>query len=519
MSALLCTALTSTCFGDKRTVLGDECSDAIAAIVGENSFDTTTSTPSSPEPSDATCYLTDLDWNNSQDIWFIFVPSDSGPANFSTCDSSSYDTSMVLYEGSCENQVACNGDGSGSSGCQLFYSSIDYTVVNGETYYIRIGGFQGATGTGTLTIDAPVEDITWVVDVNGTGDYEKIQDAIDVAYDGDDILVLPGTYTGSGSVIARLFGKEIWLHSQGGAEVTFIDGEGTRQGIKCNDGETALTHIDGFTIQKCTAFKGGGLICESSEPTISDCHFINNTAITNGGGFSAGGGIYCITGNPTIKRCTFTSNTSDLGGGLFLFESDATVADCNFYSNVCEYDGGGMEMYLGSDPTITNCVFENNIAAYGSGLVSNTDQWNPSNPVLIDCRFENNASSEFGGGLYFANGCTPTIDYCTITNNTSDLDGGGIYSASTIGPTISNSTICGNLPDQIFGAYIDNGGNTISFVCPTDFPDANGDGQIDIEDVVVVVDQWGATNSPADVDSSGVVDVHDLITVIMSWGA
>ena len=43
--------------------------------------------------------------------------------------------------------------------------------------------------------------------------------------------------------------KKIWLHSQGGAEVTFIDGEGTRQGIKCNDGETALTHIDGFTIQ------------------------------------------------------------------------------------------------------------------------------------------------------------------------------------------------------------------------------------------------------------------------------
>jgi hypothetical protein len=60
---------------------------------------------------------------------------------------------MVLYEGTCDNQVACNGDASGDSGCQDYYSAIDYNVKAEETYYIRIGGWQGEAGQGTLTIE------------------------------------------------------------------------------------------------------------------------------------------------------------------------------------------------------------------------------------------------------------------------------------------------------------------------------------------------------------------------------
>ena len=68
-------------------------------------------------------------------------PSASGSYNFTTCDSSSYDTSMVLYEDSCDNQVACNGDSSGQSGCQGYYSAIDYDLEAGKEYFIRIGGW------------------------------------------------------------------------------------------------------------------------------------------------------------------------------------------------------------------------------------------------------------------------------------------------------------------------------------------------------------------------------------------
>lgn len=132
---------------------GDECDVAMIANLGANAFETDTATPSSPEPDDAQCAGTYLDWNGSQDIWFRFDPESSGLLTFHTCDPSSYDTSMAIYQDSCDNQVACNGDADGGSGCQSYYSAIDLDVSAGSTYYIRIGGWQAETGSGTLTIE------------------------------------------------------------------------------------------------------------------------------------------------------------------------------------------------------------------------------------------------------------------------------------------------------------------------------------------------------------------------------
>jgi hypothetical protein len=132
---------------------GDECSAPLIAVNGANVFETTTATPSANSPDDSQCSGTYLDWQNSADIWFMYVPSQSGSVHFTTCDGNSYDTSMVLYEGSCENQVTCNGDSDGESGCQAYYSAFDYNVESGTTYFIRIGGWQGSTGQGTLTIE------------------------------------------------------------------------------------------------------------------------------------------------------------------------------------------------------------------------------------------------------------------------------------------------------------------------------------------------------------------------------
>jgi len=132
---------------------GDECHFAMQAVMGANSFETNTATPSSPEPDESQCSDTYLDWDNSPDVWFYWVATVSGNVYFTTCDSSSYDTSMALYEGDCDNQVACNGDASGETGCQAYYSAFNYNVTVGEVYYIRLGGWQGISGTGTLTIE------------------------------------------------------------------------------------------------------------------------------------------------------------------------------------------------------------------------------------------------------------------------------------------------------------------------------------------------------------------------------
>ncbi|HJO16555.1 MAG TPA: hypothetical protein QF800_06665, partial [Phycisphaerales bacterium] len=139
---------------------GDSCDDATAVGEGSHAFDTSNATDSGyGDPDETQCDGTYLDWGGSQDVWFVWNPSADGTATFHTCDTSSYDTSLVLYEGpNCNSltQIACNGDyDGGSSGCQDYHSQIDdVSVSGGNSYYIRIGGWLAATGSGMLTIEA-----------------------------------------------------------------------------------------------------------------------------------------------------------------------------------------------------------------------------------------------------------------------------------------------------------------------------------------------------------------------------
>lgn len=52
--------------------------------------------------------------------------------------------------------------------------------------------------------------------------------------------------------------------------------------------------------------------------------------------------------------------------------------------------------------------------------------------------------------------------------------------------------------------------------------DVNGDGAVNIDDLLIVINSWGFTGPPgtiaADVDGSGVVDIDDLLLVINDWG-
>ena len=136
----------------------DECATAPTLVSGvASAFDTATATVTAlPVVTDELCATTDLVWvATQQDVWFQWTPTANGIADFSTCNSASYDTSIVIYSGSCATltPVACNGDGSGLTGCQAFYSLVSQLpVAAGTTYYVRIGGYDGETGPGTITV-------------------------------------------------------------------------------------------------------------------------------------------------------------------------------------------------------------------------------------------------------------------------------------------------------------------------------------------------------------------------------
>ena len=121
---------------------------------------------------------------------------------------------------------------------------------------------------------------TWTVDDDGKADFDNIQAAVDAASDGDEIIVAPGTYTSTANEVVDMRGKEIWLHSSAGAEVTIIDGEETRRGIYCSNGETSNTIIEGFTITNgYSSGYGGGMHNYNTNPAMTNCTFENNTEI------------------------------------------------------------------------------------------------------------------------------------------------------------------------------------------------------------------------------------------------
>ena len=76
-------------------------------------------------------------------------------------------------------------------------------------------------------------------------DQPTIQDAIDAASNGDEVIVAPGTYP----EVIDFSGKAITLRSSDGANVTIIDGTGLNNSVvKCVSGEGSDTVLDGFTI-------------------------------------------------------------------------------------------------------------------------------------------------------------------------------------------------------------------------------------------------------------------------------
>jgi predicted outer membrane repeat protein len=49
--------------------------------------------------------------------------------------------------------------------------------------------------------------------------------------------------------------------------------------------------------------------------------------------------------------------------------------------------------------------------------------------------------------------------------------------------------------------------------------DLNADGSVNVHDILILIGEWGATNSIADLNGDGTVNVHDLLILVGDWGA
>jgi hypothetical protein len=123
----------------------NECIGAVPLQIGGNGpFRTNMATTSAPGWPCA---------GGGNDLWFSYQAPAWTAVTFDTCNAvTNYDTAIEVFTGSCGSltSVICNDD----SSCVFsnYRSSATATTTVAQTFYVRVGGYSGATGTFQLDV-------------------------------------------------------------------------------------------------------------------------------------------------------------------------------------------------------------------------------------------------------------------------------------------------------------------------------------------------------------------------------
>ena len=213
-------------------------------------------------------------------------------------------------------------------------------------------GLIWAAPSWSRTIHVPMEATT-------------IQAGVESSSNGDTVIVSPGVYVEN----VNFLGKAIVLASEyltlGDSQSiinTIIDGDTSALGLdsfmSCVyfiNGETTASDLGGVTLRNgrgsfeggfVTGFRGGGVYCRESSPTIRNCIFRDNEVDV------WGGAVFCWkNGSPHIIDCLIEDNFSKSGGAIMCGpDTYPVVSGC-----VLRRNGAFSLDFFHSFPTITNC--------------------------------------------------------------------------------------------------------------------------------------------------------------------
>ena len=342
--------------GSCYVTLQEPCTSAGNTFWGEG---TTCDPNPCPQPTGACCYddgscnenmeLGECnsgggDWNEGLTCFEADCPVPTGACCYDdgTCDEALLQQACLKNGGTWNDGLTCI-----EAACPQPYAAccIDFSCWLQTEADCQLN--EGTWYSDSLTCDPnPCTLVT--VDDDGLdfpgADFSTIQEAIDVALDGWEIVVYPGTYTSTGGVVGNLQSKQLNLHGlPGQAEQTIIDGQGAKRGLLFNGnapGEVRIAHL-----------------------TITDCYAQS----------AVGSGAFLVDASPLFESIRVTGNTT-LDAGLILITA-------------------------GSNPTFRNCLFESNEAAAGGAIYSLTSSSLPSVTTIEFCEFRNNHATLAGGAL------------------------------------------------------------------------------------------------------------------------
>jgi hypothetical protein len=236
-----------------------------------------------------------------------------------------------------------------------------------------------------------------------------------------------------------------------------------------------VTIADGIGVVTSFGHKGGGLLNQHADVTLTHCVFSDNV-VGGVNGLGYGGAIYSVAGTLALTNCTIADNhadgTNSDGGGLYLENGVLSFDHCTLSGNSAATRGGAVDsiigavtvtatdttmtgnsagtggaMYGGTSTTCIRCTITDNSAATGGAVYVFND-------TFIDCTIADNvATTGVGGGLVGSSATQLGLIGCTIAGNSAGLDGGGLWWVGGLA-TISDCTFSDNRAPNGFGAGI-----------------------------------------------------------------
>jgi len=149
------------------------CDEPELAVFGTQEYSTENAETTGPAHPGSDCLV---EGGNQvfQDVWYAFPFGCEGEVTFSLCSNTNFDSRIAVYDMQCptENDVpiACNDNACGVR------SSVTVQSDGSQTFFIRIGGAEGATGSGILEITC--EETPCPADIAGDDGVVNVSDLL-----------------------------------------------------------------------------------------------------------------------------------------------------------------------------------------------------------------------------------------------------------------------------------------------------------------------------------------------------